>query len=64
MLYSSVLPSEVGGGAAPAAEAGALGCAGTNRHGVKECKPLTAKGEPPTLAPRHALPSVTGVVKR
>jgi hypothetical protein len=22
----------------------ALGCAGTNRHGVKECKSLTAKG--------------------
>ena len=46
-------------GAAPA-----FGCAGTNRHNVEGCKSPTAKGEPPTLAPSHALAPVTVPVKR
>jgi hypothetical protein len=41
-----------------------FGCAGTNRHDVKECKSLTAKVEPTTLAPRHAWLSVTVDTKR
>ena len=42
----------------------AFGCAGTNRHDVKECKSPTAKVEPTTLAPSHARASVTESVKR
>ena len=47
-----------------AAERQAFGCAGTNRHDVKECKSPTAKVEPTTLAPSHARASVTESVKR
>jgi len=36
-LRASVAPA-IGRGSPPA-----FGCAGTNRHGVKECKSLTAK---------------------
>jgi hypothetical protein len=44
--------------------AGVRVSAGTNRHDVKECKSLTAKVSPTTLAPSHARASVTESVKR
>ena len=37
---------------------------GTSRHSVEGCKSLPVKGEPPTLAPRHAWLSVTIGAKR
>jgi hypothetical protein len=41
-----------------------FGCAGTNRHEVKEWKSPTVQVEPPTLAPSQARASVTEPVKR
>ena len=58
-LYSLRSASAFGRGSPPA-----FGCAGTHQHDVTECKSLTAKVSPTTLAPSQARTVGTASVQR